>query len=143
MYRIIINYIFFIKKIYRKKNIDNTVNSVILAFSLLFLNIHSLLIFIEIKFRYNLQLKEFWLSRNNGVPKVIYGYVFASLLYVFFYFWFKLISRRINILKKNEIFRSIISKSLPRWTSILYVFFTIFLFFYTGALLLSTINSTV
>lgn len=138
VYKKYLAYIYFIKKIYRKKNRENSINSLVLSILLIFFNLHSIAVFIEFLFGIDLGLRDFWIPSET--PKVVYGYIIGGGIAVLWSSTIFFIERKIVKIEKIKIIRSVIEKGKSvRLISLLYLVGSILLFVLTTVWMISII----
>lgn len=130
VYQKYLAYLYFIKKIYRKKNRENSINSISLSVLILFFNFHSIAFFTEFLLGINLGLKDFWTPSET--PKVIYGYMIGGGVSVLLSSAVIFIERKITKVEKIKIIRTVIENGKStRIISLGYLLGSIFLFILT------------
>lgn len=130
VYKKYLVYLYFIKKIYRKKNRENSINSFVLSVLLLILNLHSIAFFIEFLFGINLGLRDFWIPSET--PKVVYGYIIGGGIAILLSSVIVFIERKITKVEKIKIIRTVIENGKStRIISLGYLLGSIFLFILT------------
>lgn len=130
-----VKYICFIRSIYRKRNYENTINALVLGFLLIALNIHSFLVLAELFARINFGLLDFW--KPGGAPKVGWGYLVGFLFILSYLLVAQVFKSAISRKERNLIMRKAVqSKSSRKYTPVLYITFSVLLFFLTLALMI-------
>lgn len=125
--------IFFIKRLYRKKNKDNTTRAFILTFLLMFLNLHSILLFCELYLSFDIGIRRFWIPTSE--PKAPLGYLFGAIICIIFYLLYNFIRKSITLKDKYSLNKRAVSIT-PRFAfTILYLVLTISMFVFFIAIM--------
>ena len=137
LYKYYVAYIYFMKGLYRKRNKENTSNSVVLGIAIVILNIHSVLVILDVISPFELGILKFWTP--SGIPKSGYGYISGLILALLFLTLFRLIERQIPKTIRIGMVKKIIQTNSKRKLVKLYVFISVLFFITSIAILIHSI----
>lgn len=126
MIELLIRYLFFVKSIYKKKKYANE-KGYLLGFFLLLINIHSILVFVDINVE-AFDFISFW--RPNGTYKGVYGYAFGIIIAIILLSLISSFKKKTSYLERIRLYRKVI-KPVNKTYAILYVVFSVLLFFFS------------
>lgn len=126
MIELLIKYLFFVKSIYKKKKYANE-KGYLLGFFLLLINIHSILVFVDINVE-AFDFISFW--RPNGTYKGIYGYAFGIIIAIILLSLISSFKKKTSYIERIHLYRKVI-KPVNKTYAICYVVFSVLLFFFS------------
>lgn len=124
MIELLFRYLFFVKSIYKKKKYANE-NGYLLGFLLLLINLHSILVIIDI-YVDSFDFISFW--KPNGTYKGIYGYGFGAIISVILLLLISSFKKRTSYIERVKLYRNII-RPVNKKFAIIYVIVSVLLFF--------------